>query len=184
MTRTETATYPIDRVLARIATRPDVLAALRRGVGRPLDDAPASWPYVIESAGGRKWREEAAHVALGLFALHQQSQEPGSMNRGGWGIGRACRALRFRRATGGASEEGVERRFKAALAADSLTSLAVHLRGLVTMLRGEDIPLDYSRLFWDLSAWRVPERRDSAALRWAREYFKVTAADETEEKSA
>ncbi len=183
MTTSHTAAYPIDRVLARVATKPDALAVLRRGVGRPLDEAPGSWPYVIEAAGGKRWREEAAHVTLGLFALHQQSQQPGSMNQTGWGLGRACRALRFRRSSRGSSEEGVERRFRAALGVDSLTSLSVHLRGLVTLLRTEDVPLDYARLYWDLSSWRVPERRDTVAMRWAREYFRVTAEEEQQEGS-
>lgn len=176
-------TYPIDRVLERISTRAEVLAALRRGVGRPLDDAPASWPFVMEAAGGSRRREEAAHVVLGLFALHHQSQEPGSMHVHGWGLGRACATLKSRRAKAGGSEEGVERRVRAALSADSLTSLAVHLRGLVTLLRAEAIPLDYSQLFWDLSSWRSSERQRSVALRWAREYFGITARDEQEEAS-
>jgi CRISPR system Cascade subunit CasB len=184
MTATEAREYPIERVLARVATRPDVLAALRRGVGRPLDDAPSSWPYVMEAAGGVRSREDAAHVTLGLFALHQQSHAPGSMNQPDWGFGRACRFLRQRRSTKGSSEDGVERRFRAALSAESLTALAVHLRGLVTLLRGEDIPLDFARLFWDLSAWRNPQRRDKVALRWARDYFRVTAEDERQEAAS
>ena len=181
MTATEAREYPIERVLARVATRSDVLAALRRGVGRPLDDAPSSWPYVMEAAGGARSREDAAHVALGLFALHQQSHAPSSMNQPGWGLGRACRSLKQRRATKSSSEDGVARRFRAALSAESLTSLAVHLRGLVTLLRGEDIPLDFARLFWDLSAWRDPQRRDKVALRWARDYFQVTVEEERQE---
>lgn len=180
MTSTETRTYPIERVLARIATKPDALATLRRGVGRTLEEAPGSWPFVMEAAGTNRFWEAPAHVALGLFALHHQSEEPGSMNRSGWGLGRACRTLRQRRASEGASEEGVERRLRAALAADSLTTLAVHLRGMVTLLRGEDVPLDYRQLFFDLAAWRSAERRDRIALRWAREYF-ATPSDEEEE---
>lgn len=180
MTMTAQPTYPIERVLDRVASKPEVLAALRRGVGRSLDEAPSAWPYVIEAAGDIRWREEAAHVTLGLFALHQQSKQPGSMNQKEWGLGRACRTLKYRRSTRGSSEDGVERRFRAALSSDSLTSLAVHLRGLVTLLRGEDIPLDYSRLFWDLSSWRNVGRRDRVALRWAREYFKVTSEEDKE----
>jgi CRISPR system Cascade subunit CasB len=181
MSTTEAREYPIDRVLARVAIRPDALATRRRGVGRPLDDAPGSWPYVMEASGGSRFREEPAHVALGLFALHQQSQHPVSMNRAEWGLGRACRTLRHKRAIRGLSEDGVERRFRAALATDSLTALAAHLRGLVTLLRGEDVPLDYSRLFWDLTSWRSAERRDRVALQWAREYFMTSAEEQPEE---
>ena len=183
MTASETKTkeYPIERVLARVATRPDALAALRRGVGRPLDDAPTSWPYVMEVAAGSKSREDAAHVALGLFALHQQSQTPGAINQSGWGLGRACRSLKQRRSTKGSSADGIERRFRAALGAESLTALAVHLRGLVTLLRAESVPLDYARLYWDLSRWGNPDQRDKVALRWARDYFRLTTEDERQE---
>lgn len=183
-TNSETKQYPIDRVLARIATRPDVLATLRRGVGRSVEEAPGSWPYVMEVVGENRFREEAAHVVLGLFALHHQSQEPGSMNRPGWGLGRACRALKGRRAAGGLSDDGVERRFRSAVGADLLPALATHLRGLVTMLRGENLPLDYRQLYWDLAAWRAPERRDRVALRWARDYFSSPTEDQSEEEAS
>ncbi|MGD1011149.1 MAG: type I-E CRISPR-associated protein Cse2/CasB [Acidimicrobiales bacterium] len=162
---------PLERMLAMAATRPEVLAQLRRGVGRPLEDAPAAWPYVIPVGGGSRWRENAAHVTLALFALHQQSQDPGSMNRPGNGVGKACRLLATARGDSGASEEAVERRFRAALGADTLDALAVHLRGLVTLLRGAGISLDYPRLYRDLCAWLRPESRQRVALRWARDFF-------------
>jgi CRISPR system Cascade subunit CasB len=162
---------PLERLLATAARRPDVLAQLRRGLGRSLDDSPSVWPYVIPVGGGSRWREEAAHVTLTLFALHQQSHEAGSMNRPGNSLGKACRALATARGDSGASAEGVERRFSAALGADTLDALAVHLRGLVTLLRGAAIPLDYPRLYRDLCAWRHPEARQRVALRWARDFF-------------
>lgn len=168
---TTTRTYVIDQILGQVATRSDALANLRRGVGRPFEESPGSWPYVVEAAAGRRSWELPAHVTLGLFALHHQSQDPGSMNRPEWGLGRACGTLRQRRSSRGLSDEGVDRRVRAALGADSLSTLAVHLRGLVTLLRGDAIGLDYRRLFWDLTAWESPSERDRVALRWARDYF-------------
>ena len=182
MTTNEAPTYPIDRVLGRIATRPDALARLRRDVGRPLEESPGSWPYVMEAAGGRRAWELPAHVTLGLFALHQQSQQPGSMNVAEWGLGRACGSLRQQRFRRGLSEDGVDRRFRAALAADSLVALSVHLRGLVTLLRGDGIGLGYRKLFFDLAAWESPSKRDRVALTWARSYFN-TFSDDQEEHS-
>jgi len=176
-----TKTWPIDRVLARVAQQPGALAGLRRGVGRPLEDAPESWPQVMEVAGGREWREEAAHVTLGLFALHHQAQPPGSMNRSGWGLGNACRKLKYSRGSGGASEEGVEQRFRAALATETLEALAVHLRGLVTLLRGADVPLDYARLYWDLCHWQRPEERKQVCLAWGRNYFQANQDEDNKE---
>lgn len=184
MTNTQAAQYSIDWVLAKIASRPDALAALRRGVGRSLEEAPGSWPYVMEVVGSNQFREEPAHVALGLFALHHQSQDAGSMNRPGWGLGRACGVLKRRRGARGLSDDGVERRFHSVVGADSLPAVATHLRGLVTLLRGEDLPLDYRQLYWDLAAWQAPERRDRVALRWARDYFSSPIEDQSEEKAS
>ncbi len=176
-----TKTWPIDRVLTSIAERPDALAALRRGVGRPLEESPDSWPYAMEVASGHQWREKPAHVTLGLFALHHQSQTPGSMNRSDWGVGRACRQLKYSRGSEGASEEGVERRFKAALASETLEALAVHLRGLVTLLRGATVPLDYALLYWQFCQWQQPEEREQVCLRWGREYFRTIEDEDNKE---
>ena len=161
----------LECLLATAAKRPDILAELRRGVGRPLDDAPSAWPYVIPVAGGSRWREEAVHVTMALFALHQQAKEAGSMNRHGNSVGKACRLLAAARSDAGASAEAIERRFRAALGADAIDTLGVHLRSLVTLLRGSEVPLNYPRLYRDLCAWRHPEGRQRVALRWARDFF-------------
>jgi CRISPR system Cascade subunit CasB len=129
---------------------------------------------VIPIAGGSLRREQAAHVTLALFALHQQSREAGSMNRSGNSLGKACRQLAAARGNIGGSQEAIERRFKVALGVDTLDALAVHLRGLVTLLRGAEIPLDYPRLYRDLCAWPRLEFRRRVALRWARDFFNTS----------
>ena len=43
------------------------------------------------------------------------------------------------------------------------TELIGHLRGLVTLLRGHEQPLDYTRLFSDLCHWDDPVRRPVSA---------------------
>lgn len=183
MTTTGT-TKRFNRMLERIAKKPEALATLRRGVGRPLEDSPGSWPFVIAAAGDHHYRQEVAHVVLGLFALHHQSQEPGAMNVQGQGFGEACAVLALRRAQAGGSATGVNRRFQAALAAETLTALAVHLSGLVTMLRDEKVPLDYSKLFWNLLAWGSLDYRNSVALGWARDYFRIVTNNEQEEATS
>ncbi len=181
MTTTETGPpSSIERVIHRVESDPAALAELRRGVGRSLEDSPDSWPYVAEIAGTKRWREPAAHLAIGLFALHHQSRAPGSMNKEGWSLGKACRVLAFRRKSSGASEDGVARRCQAALAAETPEALGVHLRGLVTLLRGEEVPLDYKRLYSDLCSWLWPESRRRVCLAWARDYF-ATRSDDNKE---
>lgn len=183
MTATPTGTATsIERVLVRVAGDSGALAGLRRGVGRSLEESPDSWPYVLEVAGTQRWREPAAHLALALFALHHQSQASGSMNRDGWSLGRAGRTLKTRRGASGASEQGVEHRFQAALASETIDALGVHLRGLVTLLRGAEVPLDYPRLYRDLCAWLWPERRERVCLGWARDYFATPQGDKEQER--
>ncbi|MFG2043924.1 type I-E CRISPR-associated protein Cse2/CasB [Dactylosporangium sp. NPDC048998] len=162
------------------------LAALRRGVGRLPGSVPAMWPFYtqINSDGRTTARYAAEHAALTLFAIHQQSQAT-SMHRPGIGLGTAVLRLRQhgqRRgggpapATGPAApdwskESPVDRRFNSAATASDVTELVLHLRGLVTQLRGIAQPLDYTMLFDDLRRWDFPEGAARARRRWGMQYF-------------
>ncbi len=163
------------RVAAEVIKDRAALAMLRRGIGRSVEESPSSWAYIVAASAGREYRERAAHVALSLLSLHQQSFAAGSASQAGWGLGRACRALAAQRGTEG--EKGVARRFQSMLGADDLDALSVHLRGLVGLLRDAEIPLDYTQLFLDLSDWGRPERRARVGLRWSREYLAGNYSD-------
>lgn len=177
-----TATSAIEQVLTRVAGDAGALAALRRGVGRSLEESPDSWPYVLMVTGTRRWREPAAHLTLGLFALHHQSKAAGSLSKEGSSLGKAAWALKSSRGVSGASEQGIERRLRAALASETIDALGVHLRGLVTLLRGAEVPLDYPRLYRELCAWLSPDRRQRVCLGWARDYFATALDDQDKEQ--
>jgi CRISPR system Cascade subunit CasB len=135
------------------------------------------WPfYTTLSEDGRLTESlRAEHVALTLYAVHQQSQ-PVPVHREGIGFGKAARTLRN---SGLYSEEAVDRRFVAAATSGSLAELSVHLRGLVTQMRAlRDSGFDYTRLFRDLRSWQRPERRAAVRRRWGAEYF-AFAPDES-----
>jgi len=150
------------------------LAALRRGIGRRAGTVPQMWRYYakLNAAGHVTAQLRAEHLALTLFAVHQQSQ-PQPVYRDGVGFGVAVRALR---ASGKFSEEAVDRRFAAAATATSLSEVAAHLRGLITQLRGVS-GLDYTRLFRDLLDWQDPEARAGIRRRWGSQYFVSPAAE-------
>lgn len=153
------------------------LAALRRGVGREAGSVPEMWPfYTTLVADGRLTdRLRAEHVALTLFAVHQQSRAQPA-HRDGVGLGVAIRALRESEKF---SPEAVDRRFAAAATATSLAELSVHLRGLISQLRGISSGLDYSLLFRDLRDWQWPERVAAVRRRWGSQYFvRLGRADE------
>jgi CRISPR system Cascade subunit CasB len=127
------------------------------------------WPfYTTLTADGRLTdRLQAEHVALTLFAVHQQSrQQPAQCD--GIGLGSAIRALRESERF---SPEAVDRRFAAAATATSLAELSVHLRGLITQLSEIKSGLDYSLLLRDLRDWQWPDRVAAVRRRWGSQYF-------------
>lgn len=147
------------------------LAALRRGIGREPGSVPEMWPYytTLTADGAITPRLRAEHLALTLFAVHQQSlSQP--VHREGVGLGTAVLALRRSEKF---SPEAVDRRFGAAATATSLDEVAHHARGLITQIRGltPQPGLDYNRLFEDLRSWQSPEWRTRVRRRWGFQYF-------------
>jgi len=109
----------------------------------------------------------AEHIALALFAIHQQSQ-PRSVHAPGTRLGAAAKALRD---NGKFSPDAVDRRFGTAATATSLSEAGYHLRGLVRQLRQITQPLDYTALYWDLVHWQDPEHIGRVRREWAAQYF-------------
>lgn len=145
------------------------LSALRRGIGRPAGSVPEMWRfYTTLTDDGRVTTSlRAEHVALTLFGVHQQSKRA-PMHDPHVGLGRAAQVLR---GSPEVSDDAVDRRFSAAATATSMSELSVHLRGLITQLRGIDQPLDYSMLYRDLRAWQWPDQIPRIRRRWGGEYF-------------
>ncbi|GAB3864390.1 hypothetical protein GCM10029963_74720 [Micromonospora andamanensis] len=111
--------------------------------------------------------EQAAHDAVTLYALHQQSRRE-RMHADGRGLGHAMADL-VRRSTG---PDGVRRRFAALGTASTYPESIYHLRSLITMLREHQIPLDYGLLADDLQTLRRPDRRPTIQAIWGREFFR------------
>jgi CRISPR system Cascade subunit CasB len=147
------------------------LAALRRGIGREPGSVPEMWPYytTLTTDGAITQRLRAEHLALTLFAVHQQGQSQ-PVHRAGVGLGTAVLALRR---DDKSSPEAVDRRFAAAATATSLDEVTHHARGLITQIRGLTPPpgLDYTRLCDDLRSWQSPQGRTTVRRRWGAQYF-------------
>lgn len=150
------------------------LARLRRAVGKPpgevLDvleftfDPNLSTPDSAEATAA----EWAAHVAITLYATHQQSQGE-RMHRPGRGLGTALRGLH--QGDAGSIPDPITRRFRMLGTADSFPELTHHLRGIVQLLRAAGAPLDYGRLGDQLYAW---QRYGPARVRmtWGRQFYR------------
>ncbi|KAA8719630.1 type I-E CRISPR-associated protein Cse2/CasB [Corynebacterium spheniscorum] len=162
------------------------LAALRHPSQEGFN--AASWSQVLENfpvdlAGcgdEPSIGEWAAHLALTVFAFHQQSKTH-LMHKSGQGLGRAVRQLALRD-NKDEPDSGVLRRYKIVLQAPTIEATAYHLRGLVQLLRQADIPLDYGRLAMDLANLRNPRRSDGVRLRWSREFY-LTPREENQKIS-
>lgn len=128
-----------------------LLAQLRRGAGKTPDQVPELWGLTGTEAlyaqgpmeeGQAAQAETAVHLAVTLYALHQQSQRSRRMHVPGIEIGAAVRQLMP--PTG--IDEAVRKRFVRVGTAATPGLLAVRLREVVTLLRREEIPLDYALL--------------------------------------
>lgn len=163
------------------------LARLRRGIGRT-----PGFDYTLERyvavpdellgwlpAGEPADTEQAVHDAVTLYALHQQScRRP--MHQPGQGLGTGV--ARLVHESGG--PDGIRRRFAALGTASTYPESIYHLRSLVTMLRGGEIPLDYGLLADDLRRLRQPTQRTEIQAAWGRELFRSRPATTDEETSA
>lgn len=112
--------------------------------------------------------EWAVSGALTLYALHQQGAQR-SMHADGQRLGMAIRKL-----AGNDTDrlKAVQRRFNAFATARSMPECLHHLRGLVQLLRSEDIPLDYVELAGDLYEFQTPDGAARVRLRWGQDFYR------------
>lgn len=155
------------------------LARMRRAVGADIAVQPEAWgevyagfPEELVGEGDDVGPYEyAAHIALTLFALHQQSQaQPMHVGGPSARLGSAVRKL----ATPNDAQEHEQatlRRFQALVTADELPEIVHHLRGIVLFLKAKSIPLDYGRLASDVASLHSPEGATRVKLRWARDLY-------------
>ncbi|WP_254878475.1 type I-E CRISPR-associated protein Cse2/CasB [Streptomyces sp. NA04227] len=144
------------------------LAALRSGLGHPAGSVMALWPYYATETDGELTSELIAeHGALTLYGLHQQGQRR-PMHRRDMNLGAALRRLRDSEKF---LDSALDRRVEAAATTTSVDALLYRLRGLVTQLRGQGVPLDYDQLVRDLRQWPYAERRQWVRRRWGLAYY-------------
>ncbi|WP_329177121.1 type I-E CRISPR-associated protein Cse2/CasB [Streptomyces sp. NBC_01477] len=180
------------------------LARLRRGAGRPAHDVPDLWGLTgtdeLSDALGtlsederRRFdhdrAEEALHLAVTLWALHQQSHREADMHLPGRGLGRAVRILMIpvsgsaeRAVDAGRGIEGskaraepeldepLRRRFVRAGTSSSFDGLAQRLREIVLLLRRSAVALDYGLLADQLYRWQQPAQRAEVRREWGRDF--------------
>lgn len=164
-----------------------MLAKLRRGIGKQPGELPELFEVFLEgmpeklySKGSEpSYPEWAIYTALTLFALHQQGKSQDNPMSIGWSSGND----KIGNSLGGATgllvnhnkdrEPAIKRRFDAVITAVEFTEFAYHARGMIQLLRAQDIALDYPRLAEDLFWYQFDEHRNRIRLRWGEDYYRV-----------
>jgi CRISPR system Cascade subunit CasB len=144
------------------------LAKLRRGLGKPLGFAPERDGWVIarlpDSLSDRAL--EAYCLIASLFALHPQSGGTRSL-----AASFASWHEKERQQLGKASGErldNIDRRFAALLNSDA-DDLPNRLRHVVSLLKANEVPVNWAQLLRDLLYWDDQDR--SVQVRWSRHFW-------------
>lgn len=156
------------------------LAALRRGLGKPMGAAPEMFPLLVPWTGNLPpWKARWYYTVASLFAVHPSNTAAQHHN-----FGTTMRQVRHQRKTtapptGESADrfDAVERRFIALLRSHP-DELADHLRHAVSLAKSADVPVNWAQLLRDLQAWEVPERY--VQTRWAEAFWALSPAEEAE----
>ncbi|MFF0051650.1 type I-E CRISPR-associated protein Cse2/CasB [Streptomyces sp. NPDC005498] len=164
------------------------LAALRSGTGREAGAVAAMWPF-HRTRMASEWRDKgsltrdlaAEHVALTLFARHQQAQSH-RMHVPGNSPGTAAGELAKKAAAGGEGKSAtaaLERRFGVLLTSADADECAMHLRSLIPLLNQAGVGLDYDLLRSALRVWDDPHRPDTVSKlrqQWDRDFHRAATS--------
>ncbi len=120
-------------------------------------------------------------ASLKLYAVHQQSKQkpmalgPKDADDGsnahrsfGW----SCRQIE----PDIDSAAGVVRRLVSVEAARDFAGIENCLRGLIQLMRANDVPVDYYQLARDLYLMQFDGCRDDVFMRWSRDYYRIFMA--------
>ena len=149
------------------------LAKLRRGAGKTIEAVPELVGLTINHEFYERFpleeprisdAEAAVHEALTLYALHQQSKREKGMHRRGRDLGGAVRRLM----PSGDIDEPLRKRFVQAQTANRPEIRIDRLRGIVMLLRADDIQLDYGLLADQLYDARTRAGAERVRRAWGR----------------
>lgn len=136
-----------------------MLAELRRGLGRKAGEAVGMFPYVVPFVSLSKRDEEAnLYLIASLFGLHPSSAKTGDM-------GTHLRTL----ANNLGDDSATTRRF-VQLLNQSRPALDVPLRQHISLLKSQDIGINWHQLVFDLNYWSHDER--FVQKHWAQNYWR------------
>jgi CRISPR system Cascade subunit CasB len=165
------------------------LAKLRRGIGKEPGEMPEVWditlaelPESLTRRDGVATRaEQAIHVSLTLFALHQQGKSE-TVSRSNISFGAAVRQLVT---PDKSNEQAIKRRFDAAITAKEFAEFSHHARGFIQLMKANknNIFLDYPKFARDLYWLQNSEQRTKIMLRWGQDFWTPGNIEQDEDES-
>jgi len=177
----ETPTQPFIAYLTSLASQGNrgALADLRRGLTAEPGTHPAMFPYVapwVPETQRFTWREKVYYIVAALFATYQSGSSGAQLTTSQGNFGSHFRALVNKKPQSGSFEA----RFSALLKAHR-DDLPILLRQILSILRGEEIPINWDQLFLDLQQWNSESH--IVQRRWANSYwtYRETEPKETQE---
>lgn len=117
-----------------------------------------------QSVSDAEW---AIYIALTLYALHQQGKDR-PMQADKVSLGQAAARL----VKDEDDRERVLRRLSPVVTATSKEDLAQNLRGLVQLLKSDDIALDHARLAKEIYLFGNPDFAGNIKLAWGRDFYR------------
>lgn len=171
------------------------MANLRRGIGREPGELPellgillSDMPQEFWSENGTATKEEwVCYTVLTLYALHQQGHDAKGhpMNTDDEvSMGRALYKLAEAYDGDPNGEQRIVQKLRTLATAKDRKELSHHLRGIVQLLKGNGIPLNYKRLAGDLYGMQFPEGKRQVCLRWGQDFYgEKNKKEDKEDKS-
>ena len=145
------------------------------------------------------WEEKRALNAVTaifrLYAQHQQSEsEPMALCKQseeaksaaprrsfGWSCWRAGFSADKH---GQDKSPGIKRRLASLESAVDFDGIETQLRGLMSIVKSEGVPVDYYLLAQDLYLLQIPSCHDDVFLRWSRDYYRPYVGGESQDELA
>ena len=140
-------------------------AKLRRAIGKPREDCPDIWEITLPGAPEGDKEGIAIHTCLTLYALHVQGKE-NSMHSEETRFGAAIAKL-----VTDHNKNAIMRRFNAMATAQDFSELAHHARGLIQLLKANEIKMDYARFCEDLFYFQIQKTAGKVRLQWGEDFY-------------
>lgn len=168
------------------------LAELRHGIGHTPGDIPTLWGTFLTDMpkefyrddGEATYAEWAVYISLTMFALCQQGHDFKSdwMHADGIHFGTAVRKSAPAVQDSDDELKRVRNRFNKIATSSNMHELEYHLRGMIKLLSGKDIKLDFADLAADIYAYNFPEFRSRVRLKWGQDFCRIQKEENISEE--